>query len=100
MINEVKGKIPPCRYNIGVGCAEVKLGNKEACETCGWNPDVEVVRKERLFSGSREPEEDVYTVVEEGKNNFTILKNGQYYLQTSSRNSAESIVNRLNTDRG
>lgn len=30
----------PCKYNEGVSCTNHK------CNTCGWNPEVEKIRKE------------------------------------------------------
>ena len=33
---------PVCQYNDGVLC------EKQKCENCGWNPEVEKARKEKL----------------------------------------------------
>lgn len=41
----VKTVSPPCIHNIGVLCAEHKCGR------CGWNPKVELRRKEALGYG-------------------------------------------------
>ena len=35
----------PCLYNDAVGCVAPQ------CDKCGWNPEVEKIRKERLFGG-------------------------------------------------
>ena len=33
----------PCKYNYGVSCFDQK------CEGCGWNPDVQKARKEKIY---------------------------------------------------
>jgi len=37
-----------CMYNKGVGCSETP--SCLTCGKCGWNPDVERVRKERIWA--------------------------------------------------
>lgn len=37
-----KSEEHPCKYNQGVGCIVQK------CSKCGWNPEVEQIRKEKL----------------------------------------------------
>lgn len=42
----IKKKPDPCKYNLGVNrdgsCTKAK------CKTCGWNPAIEKLRKEKL----------------------------------------------------
>ena len=37
-----------CKFNRGVGCLV------QNCESCGWNPKVEKIRKERIAKEMRE----------------------------------------------
>ena len=37
-----------CKFNKGVGCLV------QQCENCGWNPEVEKIRKERIAKELRE----------------------------------------------
>lgn len=48
MAMDVKHNRMFCKFNLGVlqdefGCTE------EACASCGWNPEVEAVRKEEIY---------------------------------------------------
>ena len=42
----IKKKLPKCQYNNGVGCAR----NDRKCATCGWNPEVAKIRKEKIYA--------------------------------------------------
>ena len=37
---EVVRAVPACKYNEGVDCT------RQSCHNCGWNPEVEKIRKE------------------------------------------------------
>ena len=37
-----------CPYNIGVECEET---DRSKCHECGWNPKVEILRKEMIKNG-------------------------------------------------
>lgn len=46
MDEQVKKKLPRCAYNLGVGCDKANCH----CGTCGWNPEVERKRKEKIYA--------------------------------------------------
>ena len=37
-----------CPYNNGIKCKETDIGK---CHECGWNPKVEILRKEMIKNG-------------------------------------------------
>ncbi len=51
-VNELLYKIEsaPCPYNRAIDCIE-----QSKCKKCGWNPDVENKRKERLEERENKP---------------------------------------------
>lgn len=37
-----------CKHNNGIKCTETDIGK---CHECGWNPKVELLRKEMIKNG-------------------------------------------------
>lgn len=42
----IKKKLPKCMFNNGVGCDKIN----RKCVSCGWNPEVERKRKEKIYA--------------------------------------------------
>ena len=41
-------KYKTCKHNNGIKCKETDIGK---CHECGWNPKVEILRKEMIKNG-------------------------------------------------